>query len=688
MMLEVPVHAARVPPDGLVLGSQVAAELGEGGVGIGDMVETPRGPRTIVEVRAGGTIAWAADGDSSSWTLSVGAKAAQRLRVQFSAAVVPDGEGYDPIHHTPRGGAPLTAGALDWLRARGAVAVLEDMAWRQDHQELGLLAHGTRRTGKRVGPAWRALPGLDEGGYGPIRDGLKAMCFVLGVGLTVSSEGVKIGLSKRAPLVTWSGGALTTAAAFRKGQPAPGGLHDPALVGGRNRPRFGHIELPVPLIPGHLRSVVADQLQRPVGDLMHLLSVQPATEIEVELASVLEERPLPSIDGRPMSARDFIWTEVPVVPATFRRPVRRPEGERVPHGIDGTLHALMAAVRAYEKRPDADPVELLVQLQTALDGYLVDGPGEQEGAWGWSVARDLQGTLQLDGILVDWAGHAVAVVEPGRRKVGVPMGFRSLFLHPDDPEAVLLVRMPEGVAAVRPELVAGPLVRLPLDIAGALGARTGELLRMVVAVSAEAQQELEALSRGARLSPMVPRKGFFDEFAASDDIGPSMVEAAKEQAVDRCLGPVGSRIWAGFVPTARGQDDEEREQIQRAIAAIDRGTGPGNTLPPGGIGDRLSRAEDRLGQRVTLELRNLWTLSDHQLAQAPPLWIDGEPWHLVGLDPDAVVKGRIVLATSDTGEHLMVDADGSVWRREELIGRSLGRLLQRQFSGGSPGTRR
>ncbi|MEO0603755.1 MAG: hypothetical protein AAF211_20120, partial [Myxococcota bacterium] len=153
MILEVPVHAARVPPDGMVLGAQVAAELGDGGVGIGDQVQTPKGPRTIVEVRAGGQIAWAADGDSSPWALSVGAKAAQRLRVQFTASSVPDGEGYDPIHYTPRGGAPLTSRALDWLRARGAVAVLEDMAWRQDHHGLSAFAHTLRRRGDRPGAA-------------------------------------------------------------------------------------------------------------------------------------------------------------------------------------------------------------------------------------------------------------------------------------------------------------------------------------------------------------------------------------------------------------------------------------------------------------------------------------------------------------------------------------------------------
>jgi len=681
MNLEVPVHAAHVPPDGLVLGSQLAAELGEGGVGIGDQVQTPRGPRTIVEVRAGGQIAWAADGDSSAWMLSAGAKAAQRLRVQFSASVVPDGEGYDPIHHTPRGGAPLTARALDWLRARGAVAILEDMAWRQDHQGLGAMAHAMRRRGERPGPAWRALPRLDEPGHGPIRDGIKAMAFVLGLGLSVSDRGVRIGLAKRAPLVTWSAGALTTAAAFRQGQPAPGGMHDPALVGGRNRPRFGHIALPVPLVPGHLRPLVAEWLGQSRTELGHLLSVNDATALEAELDEALRLRPLQSIDGRPMAARDFIWTEVPVVPATFRRPVRRLEGERVPHGIDGPLHALVAASRAFDKlRDETDPVELQRRLQLALDAYLVDGFGEEQGAWGWSVADDLQGTLQLDGVLVDWAGHAVAVVEPGRRRVGVPAGFRSLFLQPEDPEAVLLVRMPEGVAAVRPELVPGPLLRLPLEVAGALGARTGELLRMVVGVSHEAQQEIEALARGVRLSPLVPCEGFLDDLAGAADIGTRLVELAREGLVDPCRGPVGSRIWAGMVPTARGTDAEEREQIQRAIAIVDRGSGPGNTAPPGSLGDRLSRTEDRLGQRVVVELRNLWTLNEQQLAMAPPLWIDGRAWHLVALDPQSVSRGRVVLATSASGEHLTVDAQGTVWRRDELIGRSLGRLLQRHFT--------
>ncbi len=689
MILEVPVHAARVPPDGLVLGAQVAAELGDSGVGIGDQVQTPKGPRTIVEVRAGGTIAWAADGDSSSWTLSVGAKAAQRLRVQFSASVVPDGEGYDPIHHTPRGGAPLTARALDWLRARGAVAVLEDMAWRQDHQGLGALAHAKRRRGERPGPAWRALPTLDQAGHGPIRDGLAAMVFVLGLGLSVTEQGVKLGFGKRGPLVTWSAGAIETAAAFRQGQPAAGGLHDPSLVGGRNRPRFSHVALPTPLVPGHLLPVVARWLGRPAPELAQLLRVQPATVIEEELDEALREEPLPTVDGRRMAAQDFIWHEVPVVPATFRRPVRRPDGERIPHGIDGTLHALVGAARAFRKlRDDTDPLELKRRLQLALDAYLVSGPGELSGAWGWSVAQDLQGTLQFDGILVDWAGHAVAVVEPGRRKVGVPQGFRSLFLNPDDPEAVLLVRMPEGVAAVRPELVAGPLVRLPLEVAGALGARTGELLRMVVAVGVEAQQEVEALARGERLSPLVPRDGFFEELTRASEIGGKLVEVALERRLDRCVGPVGSRLWAGFVPTARGSDTEEREQIQRAIAMIDRGSGPGNTAPPGSLGDRLARAEDRMGQRVTVELRNLWTLSEQQLAQAPRLWLDGEHWRLVGLDPDSVTRGRARLAVSDSGEQLLVDAEGSIWRRDELVGRSLGRLLQRQFTSGPAKTRR
>ncbi|MEM6928947.1 MAG: hypothetical protein AAF602_18555, partial [Myxococcota bacterium] len=217
---------------------------------------------------------------------------------------------------------------------------------------------------------------------------------------------------------------------------------------------------------------------------------------------------------------------------------------------------------------------------------------------------------------------------------------------------------------------------------------TGELLRMVVAVSVEAQQELEALARGERLSPLVPREGFFEAVAMADDIGAALVEAAVERVLDPCQGPVGSRIWAGFVPTARGTDSEEREQIQRAIAIIDRGSGPGNTAPPGNVGERLARAEDRMGQRVAVELRNLWTLSDQQIAQAPPLWIDGQSWHLVGLDPASVVRGRALLATSEKGDRLTVDADGSIWKDDQLVGRSLGRLLQRQFTAGLAGTRR
>lgn len=218
MVLEVPVHAAELPPNGIVLGEGAAAALGPEPLDVGDVLETPRGPRTIVSIRAGaGAEAWAAGGDSEPWRLTPGPRAADRLRVHLTACQVPDGAGYDPVHHTPLRGAPITAAALDWLRSRGAFAVLEDVAWRQDHVQLARIAAMRRERGERPGPAWRELAAQPDLGLGPVRMSLWAGAWVLGFDLDVHDGGVRLGLRRQEPVEEWSSGPLTTAGAFRQG---------------------------------------------------------------------------------------------------------------------------------------------------------------------------------------------------------------------------------------------------------------------------------------------------------------------------------------------------------------------------------------------------------------------------------------------------------------------------------------
>ncbi|MBX2799907.1 MAG: hypothetical protein KTR31_19665 [Myxococcales bacterium] len=650
---------------------------------VGDVVETPHGPRTVVEVRDGGSEAWAADGDSSPWMLAMGARAAERLRVHRSASEVDHGRGYDPIHHTPVSGAPLPASALDWLRSRGAAAMLEDVAWRQDHAELATLATSSRDEGKRPGPPWRALETSFGLGHGPVREGLASMAFVLGFELRVDELGVRLGLRSREASHLWSAGPIQTAAAFRQGVPARGGMQDPELVGDRTVLRYAHVPLPWRMLPAHLLSWVAELLGEEPEAVDARVTEDGAGAIEDELNAALDAAvPRPrTLGGQPLRAKDFLWAEAPVVPGAFRRSVRQ-EGQRVPHGLDGTLHRLVAEVRNRAKLPDLHPqleVEMRRRVQEALDGYLTVGPSHV-GAWGWSVAQDIQGTLQLDGVMVDWGGHAVALIEPGRRTVGLPRPFSSVLMSAESPEAVLLVRMPDGVDCVHPELVDGPLVRLPLHVAGSLGARTGDLVRVVTAVSQEAQDELEALASGARLSPLVPRPGWLDEVAelSVGKVGEKLATVARLQRLDRCQGPVGSRVWAGILPTPRGDDEEEVERVQRAFSILLRlAEGPGNTMPPGVATERLDQLEQNLGERLVPEIRSLWSVHDGQLVDAGPmLSVDGRDYRLLPLDPSAVADGLVPLAEDDEGRRLHLDAKGRVWQAEMLVTQSLGRLLQ------------
>ncbi|HHO49484.1 MAG TPA: hypothetical protein ENK18_01110 [Deltaproteobacteria bacterium] len=689
MVLEVSVHSARVPSHGVVLGEGAAAKLCEGGVSVGDVVETPRGARTVIEIRPGGDEAWAADGDSTPWRMAAGIRAEARLRIHRTAVGIPHRGGYDPVHHTPIGGVPLPAGGLDWLRARGAVSVIEDIAWRQDHAELARIARSFRERRERPGAPWRTLATTPELGLGPIREGLIAAARVLGFELQATDSGVRIGMLRREPPQRWSSGPITTAAAFRGGAPAPGGMQDPALVGTLGEPLLAHVPLPWRLLPSHLVPWVADLLGIEPGRLVDRLAQLGTEGLVDELDAALriaDPRPR-ALDGSPLRAVDFLWSEVAVVPGAFRRS-SRPQGQRLPHGIDGTLHALISSVRSHEKLGPLHPqldAQMRGRIQRALDGYLSLGPQGEE-SWGWSVARDLQSVLQIDGVLVDWGGQGVAVVEPGRRRVGLPEAFGALMLDPRRAEAMLLVKVPEGVAAVIPQLVEGHLIRLPLEVAGSLGARTGDLVRVVAAVSWEAQAELEALASGARLSPLAPRVGWLDEVAAagSDRIGPALASAARLCALDRCRGPVGNRIWTGILPTPRGEDTEEVERVQRGFALLVRHVqGPGHTMPPGASADRLERAEELIGQRLAPEVRSLWAGHDGQLRDSEPMvLVDGLRWRLLPLDPEAASGDRLPLAQSADGDHLFVDAQGRVWRGAGLVTHSLGRLLQLSFASG------
>ncbi len=687
MSLEVPVHAAHVPPNGLVLGEEVARRLADGGMSVGDVVETPGGPRTVVGVRAGsGLEAWSADGDSQTWRLSAGSRAAERLRVHRTATSVPDGAGYHPVHHTPLRGAPIPAAALDWLRSRGAAAMLEDVAWRQDHEGLARHAAELRASGERPGPPWRHLGEREELGVGPIRTGLSALAWVLGFDLDVTPQGVRLGLRRQEPAEEWSSGPIQTAGAFRQGAPVPGGMQDPELVGDREELRYAHVPLPWPMLPRHLAPWVAQLLGEPVDQLLGRIADEGTARVVEALAQQLGGEGAPTtLDGIPLKVSDFIWSEVPVVPGAFRRSTRH-QGQRVPHGLDGALHALIAAVRNHAKLspvPSELATELRTRIQRALDGYLTQGP-EGDDQWGWSVAEDLQGILRVDGVMVDWGGQGVALVEPGRRRVGLPQALEALLLDPTDPEAVLLVRMPEGVVPVRPELVPGHLIRLPLDVAGALGARTGDLVRVVAAVSREAQQEIDALVTGVRLSPIVPRPGWLDQLAAVDpeDVGAALLGIARAQESDRCLGPVGSRLYAGIVATPRDDDSHEVERVQRAFALLLKAAeGPGHTMPPGVATQRVDEAEAELGRALLPEVRSLWTVLDGESRdEPPPLLVEGLKWRLRPLEPKAIRGGRIPLAEAPSGELLQVDLLGRVWRGDALVTHSLGRLLQVSFA--------
>lgn len=683
MVLDVSVHPARVPSHGVVLGAEAAARLGEGGVSVGDVVETPRGARTVIEIRPGGAEAWAADGDSTPWRMAAGVRAEDRLRVHRTASSVPRGAGYDPVHHTPIGGAPLPAGVLDWLRARGAASILEDVAWRQDHVELARIACRARERGERPAAPWRTLGSMPQLGHGPIREGLIAVARVLGFELRADASGVRLGMMRREPPEQWSSGPITTAGAFRGGAPVAGGMQDPALVGTWGELRYAHIPLPWRLLPAHLAPWVSELLGVGLDQLRERVEQFGGEGLIEELDAALRSaQPRPrTLDGSPLRAIDFLWSEVAVVPGAFRRSTR-PQGQRVPHGLDGTLHALISLIRNHAKigplHPQLD-AQMRARVAAALDGYLSLGPGEGQG-WGWSVARDLQSVLQIDGVMVDWGGQGVAVVEPGRRRVGLPRAFSALMLEPDHPEAMLLVKMPEGMAAVIPQLVDGHLIRLPLEVAGSLGARTGDLVRVVAAVSWEAQAELEALAAGARLSPLAPRVGWLDELAAVDPerVGATLATIARLAAVDRCRGPVGGRIWSGILPTPRGEDPEEVERVQRGIALlVRRAEGPGHTMPPGVSTEQLDRAEELLGARLLPEIRSLWSGHDGQLRDnGPMVLVDGIRWRLLPLDPEAASGDRLPLAEAAGGERLFVDTQGRVWRGAALITHSLGRLLQ------------
>jgi len=616
---------------------------------------------------------------------------AERLRAHQTASSVPDGGGYHPFHYTPLRGEPLHDGALELLRQRGAEAFFDDLGWRHDHGALAAVAARAIASGDRPRAAWRYLASHPELGLGPIREGLEALAFVLGLDLRLVDDGVQVALMHRRPPDAWSSGMIETSAAFRGGEPASGGMHDPALVGARGAARFAHIELPWRLLPRHLLGRVAELVDRAESDLLKETRSNGVEWLVPELDRALERRlPRPlSLDGSPLRAIDFLWSEVPVVPGTFRRPVRR-DGKRSPHGLDGPLHRLIAAVRRRRKlgvlEPDLE-AELRRHVQDALDAYLSYTPhgeeahGEEE-EWGWSVAEDLQGTLRVDGMMVDWGGRAVCVVED-RPDLGLPEGLREAMPDPDDPGPVLLVRMPSGAAVAQPSWVPGSCIRLPIGLADAMGAKPGELLRVIPALSQDAKLELTAIAEGIRMSPLPGEPGFLDAVAAAPPHAAARVlaNATTETAIDRTHGPVGRRVYAGALPPVRGAASEEVDRVHRGFHLLLRlAEGPGGTLPPGVAAEKLEMVEEQLGAPVVPEIRALWTVHDGQTGDGAPLvYFDGLPWRLLSLEPERLRGDRLPLAVGAGREVLEIDSKGRIWRGDCLVGRSLGRLLQVSF---------
>lgn len=473
---------------------------------VGDLLQLPNGERGVVA-----SITPLPSGVDVRWGAHEGRLRVAKVNTAVDAFEARAFGRYSLVSLQPRWGALLRIPHLRALENHGAWAIV--------HERLTVLSDEPE--GRRAVLEW-----LRAGGGSAIEAGVPETTRMLlaelaALGFTVEEvdEGLRVSLVPDDEIRARSSGAIRKPETinYRTFVPEPGGLFCQEVFGDVHerspvrRRRFGHYELPVPVLHPWLVSAVADRLgvsddvvRRVLYDSQTLDGGFPADLDSTGAAALRTALDDPATD-------DWFFHVVPVLPPDLRPLVPLPGGRFATSDLNDLYRRVINRGNRLRRLLDLKaPITIMVNevkdLQTAVgalfDNQASKAPFTHEGRALRSLADGVRSLLERaqGGKRGDYSGRAVAVPDATLRRGEVrlpePM-IRELWKpDPSGPDASARVL----VMREQPERTTVPILSLEVRSHDHLGIgvhpRDGETLD--VAFEGEGLLVLRPLSMAAR----------------------------------------------------------------------------------------------------------------------------------------------------------------------------------------------
>jgi len=555
---------------------------------------------------------------------------------------------YSQVTQRPLSGQAMREDHFVYLARRGCRALLADFAgYKSDDTEARRWALAALSGSGALSDVWterrRRSPTATELPTGSLRY-LDALAAVAGVRIALDPEHAALRLHLALPArdtARWSSGEVSKPETvnYNTLAPEPDGLHCEKIFGpvrdlvcacGRydhragkwdgpppgeqpprscevcgvplctsdtRRQRFGHVALPVPVVPRHLRPLLGQLLGERVDGLVE----EMADDGGKALLARLEQPQLgagargplgEAVRAGRLGARDLVWTVVPVLPADLRPIVPLPGGRFATSDLNDLYRRLIHRSNRLRHLAELQaPQEALArehrELQRAVDQLLLNDtlpdPFRYEGKKLLGIFALLREVLRHPkDRRVDYSGCAPAIVSvQPTRQCTVYYGILLEIMRPlllgkaaqkglsgqlDKPEAQrqlleeALAQRPlvfahaergGGVGAARVALGADPVIRLDPQLAACIGATTGDKVAVHLPLSEAAIEEARWLCEapdGARhpADRAADASGWIQTLCETrESFAEELVRLALLEPMDPCRWPPAAVLLGG-----------------------------------------------------------------------------------------------------------------------------------------------
>lgn len=210
--------------------------------------------------------------------------------------------------------------------------------------------------------------------------------FGLSLSLDTSPPSISLALPEG---IGWSSGEVTKAEALqlRSLRPVQGGLLCEEIFGPMeiaDRTRFGHVRLPMPIVPWHLRPLLGALLDEDPGELLEAALQDGGAELRGRLAAMDvgarvtaargDARRLLegfAADGQP--AARLLWDAIPVIPAYLRVVVPMEDGRLIGPGVNDLYRRTVNRTFRLRRLEELEAPDVIIQNERRMLVEAVNG---------------------------------------------------------------------------------------------------------------------------------------------------------------------------------------------------------------------------------------------------------------------------------------------------------------------------